>query len=503
MIMPAKEIKELRQSGRTDEAYLVAKTELDAQPANIWAKRNISWVLYDYLKQNADSTHYEGFIAKLKELADLQLPVEEKMLFDQLAWQVGKMIFAIAKDEHPDSGKAVTIFDLTRHFSFTKPSEGYSFLGKALHKIFKDSDIYTSIIDWWELDNFRKEDFIKDRLPNGKEMMSFAEQVHIAYAKHLLPKVLLSGERIFDENKVKALLPVLDKVIENHPDLQYPPYYKAKLLLALGSNDNAFSALLPFAKKKRNDFWVWDVLSEAFPDNDDRRIACLCRALLCNTSEDFFINIRQKLAGWFVEKEMWDKAKTEIDLLIATRVAQEWKIPAQVQNWTAQNWYTNAQIKKSNLEFYKLKATLAEELLYSDIPEEIVLIEFINKDKKIANFIASDAKFGFFKYDRFVEKLEIGDTIKVRFQNGSNEGLYHLMTAELSDFPEMRSRYMKVVEGNIRVPSGKPFGFIEDAFVHPSIIEKYKLSDGSTIKATAIRSFNPQKNEWGWKVYSV
>ena len=47
--MPAKEIKELRQDGKIEEAYAMAKAELLNDPSNIWGKRNISWVLYSQL----------------------------------------------------------------------------------------------------------------------------------------------------------------------------------------------------------------------------------------------------------------------------------------------------------------------------------------------------------------------------------------------------------------------------------------------------------------------
>ena len=34
--MPSKEIKELRQAGKLDEAYQMAMAELEAEPENIW-----------------------------------------------------------------------------------------------------------------------------------------------------------------------------------------------------------------------------------------------------------------------------------------------------------------------------------------------------------------------------------------------------------------------------------------------------------------------------------
>ena len=68
--MPAKEIKELRQSGKLEEALIMAKAELEAQPDNIWAKRNISWVFYEYLKLNLASEDLDAFISNLLEIRD-------------------------------------------------------------------------------------------------------------------------------------------------------------------------------------------------------------------------------------------------------------------------------------------------------------------------------------------------------------------------------------------------------------------------------------------------
>jgi magnesium-transporting ATPase (P-type) len=35
---------------------------------------------------------------------------------------------------------------------------------------------------------------------------------------------------------------------------------------------------------------------------------------------------------------------------------------------------------------------------------------------------------------------------------------------------------------------GKSFGFIEDVFIHPSLIKKYNLTNGSSLRAKAIKT---------------
>ncbi len=138
--MPAKEIKELRQAGKLEEALNLAKAELEAEPDNIWPKRNISWVYYDYLKLNSSPEHFDTFISWLNEIKNLQLPVEEKMLFEQLCWQIGKMAFSLLKTIPVDVHKGIRLFEAIESFHFPKPSEGYSFLFKALHKALKETD---------------------------------------------------------------------------------------------------------------------------------------------------------------------------------------------------------------------------------------------------------------------------------------------------------------------------------------------------------------------------
>jgi len=501
--MPAKEIKELRQAGKLEEALNLAKAELQAEPDNIWPKRNISWVYYDFLKQNGSPEHFDAFISWLNEIKNLQLPVEEKMLFEQLCWQVGKMAFSLLKTTPVDLHKGIRLFEAIESFHFPKPAEGYSFLFKALHKALKETDRYIHFADWWDFKNFMPEDFQKEKMPNGKEVMAVAEQAYIAYAKHLLPKQTQFGEMVFDKEKAMAFLPILSDIVDTYPQFQYPAYFNAKLLLALGDKDHMLSALLPFAKKKRNDFWVWEILAEAFSDDADKVFACYCKALSCKSPEEMLVSLRQKMAGILISKKLYNEAKTEIELLVEARNSHGFKIPNEVVNWQSQEWYKTAAPQKSNFGFYKQFTSTAESLLFSDTPEETVIVEFVNADKKMLNFIASESKFGFFKYDRFFKDVKVGDTLTVRFQGGAKEGMYQLYTAIKVNDEAFKKQFLKEVEGDVKIPAGKSFGFLGDVFIHPSLVVKLKLTDGLHLKANAIKSYNQDKKIWSWKMLNL
>lgn len=496
--MPAKEIKELRKSGKLEEALALAKTELAAEPENIWTKRNISWVFWEYMKQNNTGEQYDIFTSWLDEIKKLELPPEEIMLYEQICFPLGSLIFNLAKSNETDI-RIQSLFEAIKDIPFPKPTSGASFLFKAFHKGFKNAPHYLMLADWWNFENFMPEDFEKDLLPNGTNVMSIAEQAYINYAKHLLPKYDHDLGITFNKEKAEAFLPKLTILEETHPKFQYPAYYHAKLLLALGDNENVLETILHFAKRKKNHFWVWQLLAEIFSNDADTVFACYCRALSCNSPEEMLVRLRQKMAALLIEKNLYNEAKTEIDLSVKAREAHSFPIPNAINSWKNSDWYKKAEGKKTNADFYKQFIPKAEAILFSDVPEELVFVEFVNSDRQLLNFLTKEFKTGFFKYDRFINDVAIGDVLKVRFQGGFNEGINNVQTVIKTDDDNFKKQFVKEVSGTIRILEGRTFGFVDDVYVHEKIISKLNIKDGSELSGKAFKSFNKQANEWGWK----
>jgi hypothetical protein len=142
---------------------------LESEPDNIWNKRAAAWVYYEYLKKNAQPELYEAFKENLIKIKDLQLPEDEKMVFDNCAWQIGSLVFALQNTEHVDYGKINELFEIIRDFHFTKPSEAYSFIYKAFHKGYQNWSNYLTFADWWNFDNLRSEDYLKEEFKGQKD----------------------------------------------------------------------------------------------------------------------------------------------------------------------------------------------------------------------------------------------------------------------------------------------------------------------------------------------
>lgn len=502
--MSFKVIKELRQAGKLDEALQMANQALEAEPENVWNKRAAAWVYYDYLKKFVQPDSFEAFKENLIKIKGLQLPEDEKMVFDNCAFQIGTIVFAFQKAETVQYDKINDLFEIIKDFHFTKPSEAYSFLYKAFHKGYQNWSSYLNFADWWNFENMRSEDFLKEEF-NDKKMMSIAEQAYIAYSKKLLegePIDHFGQQRAIDKEKIKNFLPKLDAIIDKHSDYQYPPYFKAKLLLALGSEDNILSAFLPFAKQKRNDFWVWELMAEIFSEDKEIQFACYCKALSLKTPEDFLVKLRQTFAGMLIEKTLYDEAKTEIQQVIATRDKNGWKGPSEISLWSEQDWYKSAITNKDNKDLYGQYLKNAEEILFQDISEEVIVVEFVNENKTMLNFVKDKQKFGFFNYSGHLNKPQIGDILKVRFNGDGQDNFYKILTAKKAE-PNLTTEAIMSFEGILNVISPQNFGFVEDVFIEPTVIQVKNLTKGQTLSGKAILSFNKKRNEWGWKAFEI
>ena len=232
--MSFKSIQELRKSGKLEEALQLSKEVLASDSDNIWNKRGAAWVYYEYLKKYSEPKFYDDFKFTLDQLQKLGLPEDDKMVFDNSTWQIGKILFGLQKEEPVNYTKINELFQIVQSFHFTKPSESYTFLYKAFHKGYNNWSNYLSFADWWSFENFLPENYLEEEY-NGRKSMAIVEQAYIAYSKKLLEGDAVDSygqQRELDNNKINEFLPTLSVIIDQHPEYKFLSYFKAKLLLS-------------------------------------------------------------------------------------------------------------------------------------------------------------------------------------------------------------------------------------------------------------------------------
>ena len=85
--MSFKEITQLRKEGKLEEALTFAQEDYNKEPENIWNKRSLSWVYYEFAKKAATEGNINSFLENVQKIKDLQMPSEEKMVFNTLIWE--------------------------------------------------------------------------------------------------------------------------------------------------------------------------------------------------------------------------------------------------------------------------------------------------------------------------------------------------------------------------------------------------------------------------------
>jgi tetratricopeptide (TPR) repeat protein len=493
--MSSKEVTELRKAGKLEEAREMVEKDLISSPDDIWVKRAASWVYYAFAKQALEQKNLTKLLNHIENIKKLQLPETDKMVFDSIAWTIGKYLFA---NENTTPETLDRFFELIKELHFSKPKDSYTFLLKAFNKFASKWDKFTEFVDWWGLDNFMPQDYQIFTTDDGKKLPATVESIYISISKKLL-----AAPR--DREAIKRFIPRIAKVSHEHKHMQYPPYYYAKLLLALGDKEHFMEAFMPFARKKRNDFWVWDLLSEVYDKDSPEHFACLCKSLSCGAPAKFTINVKEKLAALFEKKGMFAEAKREYSDILEAREAAGWRIFDKHENWKKLPWWNKTKAAKDNFGIYNSNKGTAENLLYADKPETLIVVDTVNREKTVLSFVTEKRQHGFIHYGRLGITPEPGVIYAVRFmeQNKENKSNFFRVYSIREPLAEPPKELRNTVKGTLTIRPGNSFGFVNDVYVPANLIKTNSLKAGTEIETVTILSYNRNKKNWGRKAVKV
>ncbi len=504
--MPGIEIKKLRQEGNLDEALKMAREEFEAMPTDEWAKRNLAWVYDNYCKKYAEEGNYQAFYDTVCVLIDLGVNQSEAMLINSMGWRFRSMLSCVDKIENVDERTRVLdgLFELVRQFNFAKPSDTYSVLLKAFLKY---KDIWFSFKEfckWWGFDNFRQEDYTCEILPTGrKESFSLVERAYMAYAKNLLK------DNQMDTEAISAFVPKLESLAEQHPEMDYPGYFAGKLMLALKEKgDDIVATIRPFVRKKKNEFWAWQLLAEAVEESDkDLYLASLLRSVQCKTKADYLVNIRLRLVKEFASRHAFYYAVQQLREYGKTKMSNNpnWQPSGEVRLYFDQLENYNETCKPEPLPVDYM--TMTDNVIFGDMPEQNGIVSFVNSEKKIVNVVYGKEQEGFFKYDISL-RPQIGMLLSIRVKEISQDGFMKVLSVrECFDCSQMNSDYYKSVRGIVMYNDFKNVYYFKSGnivcYIPPQYIKNDSIEKGQSIEATIVYTYNKKKEKWMWKILKI
>lgn len=481
------------KAGQVQDAYNLAKTDLANMPLSIMAQKEVGWALYYMIKGDAESGNYALLLQHFDELKSLdQITVQtDSMIYENVLFKIGGFLKNFVSPTDMDTpAKLSTIFQKLRDYAFG-PSNGYSYLLSCILK-YENWQELLDFLDWWDFKNLTQADYTPYVNQNGQKMMTVAERAYIKKAKCLFI--------LKDLGRIEEFLPDLENLMYNHPEMTWPGYCYGKLLISLGSNtEEALKVIVPFARKKANDYWVWQLISDVFAMDQEKQLACLLRAVHCKTQENFLGKVRIKLASIYIQRNQLDYAKHHIDTLTRFYASQGWHLPNEIDSWVHQSWLNTVVANNKDAIDYM---TITNNILCEGTEEAIAIVTYVDQNTHRASLIyGKEKRMG----QKLRFKVNVGAVLKINYLNDS-DGKPKVLSATKVQLPDDLS-YAKFVEGTIDKRDDKEFAFLKAGsvrcFIPPVLVKKYNLSNGENVKAMIVYDYDKKKESWNWSCVSI
>ena len=344
---------------------------------------------------------------------------------------------------------------------------------------------FRQIFDSWNPESFMPEDWEETVDRQGRKYMSLVEKAIFKYQDSM------DAARRNDWGE--GFLRLLDEACERMPEHVFILRIKAMTLLDRGDLAGALAMYREILKRK-NDYYLWEELSECTDDPLLKKSA-LCRALLSKVKEEFVGKIRLKLASAMVSEGSFGEALHELDRYHELYSANGWKISRDYDD-LMQRIPEGTLPVRDNTTYYRRNVSEVMKFIYSDIPQEemVVTAEFLQKSSRPGDtrqrqlMVLTDAsgrqvhaspqKFGLLRTGN------VGKAFLVRtVVSGKRADVITLDALEHPHILEFAS-----AEGTLDIrenAQGKQFAVISGIYVPQ--VKLAGLSDGDTVKISAVK----------------
>ncbi len=507
--MPGKVIKELRMMGLLDEALAMALDEWKQAPEDEKTKTNLAWVYFTFCKRYTDAElNYTKFVETFNKLAELDLFNTNQVLSNSIATCIVKLLSKVdAFDDHDKKlVRCDELFSMVSSLNIDKNEDVYFDIFERFYD-FKDSwDGFPAFCQWWGLEHLRPQDFSRQPLHNGKKrVVSMGEGAYVACAKRMLKDFEAGKADVSDLNR---LIGGLENVIEQYRGLYWLEYYKYKLMFMRGDLEDVMRQFLPVVKKRSSEFWTWQLMSEIFAADEQKRVACMLRATSCKAKEVFLGPIRCQLAKYMIEKEDFAGARYEIEQFLYGRQFGDYNIPEEVSEWTQQPWFRNVQGVSTVMAMPFRQIT--DEILASDLPVLRGVVTYVNVEKSIATLVYDYERIAFFKFNEATDEYHVGDVVKFKAEFKAGGDNVKVVSVETIDsMPE--NNFYRTVRGVVSTSlSGTSFFLNTDdetIYVPNTVFDNndpnHRLYVGDEISCRVVYAYNRKQDRWNWVVVRI
>ena len=133
------------------------------------------------------------------------------------------------------------------------------------------------------------------------------------------------------------------------------------------------------------------------------------------------------------------------------------------------------------------------------------VVSHINNAKKIVHVTTSRRGFCLLHYDKFPDaaNLTLGTFVGIKMRTDAKRNINHAVSFCVIDKLPEPSDYYKEFDGHIRINDGNAFGFVDDHYVSPVLVQEYSLKDDDHVSGAAVCEWNERKGKDRWTVTTI
>lgn len=463
--MSSSEIFALRKQGRSAESLEMARAEHPHNTDDIWFLRAYAWALYDHAKKLVDA--YEA-----KQLMPAALTAQLTPYMREFA----KIAGPLRKDS------------------------AFSQMLRLAGKVAKDWQGFLGFAQWAGVSDFSDEDKAPFVNPQGKTVDSLQTRFTRAICRET---VASAADPQANRELIAWGQGILDQALEATPNDQWLNYYQSKLHLAHGELDLAIKCLVPVVRRQSRAAWPWALLSEILDaSRPDDALTCLVHATQLAREEQEVAKVRIHLAQRLALASRFNEAAQQASQALQYREQHAFKVPQELQQLLASDWYQQAIAHNSLQPLLKVEAAaraLLQELDRQSLVYTRGVIDHINTEKALS-YVATGADSGIgLSHRKFPAVADFLPGTVVEIGRAEPEG--PPLDWRLSDATALPG-LCETLSGTLQRQEGKDFAFIrsarDDIFVSPLLAEAFVHGQPHQVACLAIRRTNKQ-GKTGWR----
>lgn len=467
----SQKVTALRKGGDLDGAEQLALSEFKKNKNDRYIQDAYGWVIYFRLKETAEGLE-KNTIQPDKAASQLNMYVTK---YAQL--------------------KLVAKPNLLHSLILQKVLKIHNKIDKYWHR-------FLGFARWWDVNNFRAEDYEPFTAKDGKEIDCLSIRFFYGIGRVIT--------RYYSKNNKDDQLwgeTQLESALKQQPDNLWFHYYNSKLLLLKGDPKAARQSLMFVIKKRKQAYWVWMHLGDILSNNDcEQAILCYQHAIYLSNMPESVVKVREQLAKLLALGGRYPEAVVQVNMALDEREKQGSKnIPDSLSQLRNAGWYqkysTGDLPKETNV------SALVDVILYqdADLVYRLGVVDNQNQKKELAHVSLEPDKGVVMKYKQFVgiQDIQVGSIVSVAFE----EGKYYPVKWQPSEHKVIDNLFQDF-EGVLEQPAERAFGFIctksgISIFVPPLLMSGIKHNGCENIQCKAILSMDKKKGEIGWKALVI